>query len=71
MDIGEAEIIDGEAKTLRQHMYTLLAQLLEGESEEIVWNCENHELRGFEAWRRLVKRWDPMSIGRKRNILSR
>eukprot|EP00975_Prorocentrum_lima_P055709 11679246-Prorocentrum_lima.AAC.1 len=33
--------------------------------------CENHKLRGSEAWRRLVNIWDPMSIGRKRDILPR
>ena len=31
--------------------------------------CANLGASGFEAWRRLNRRWDPVTAGRKRNIL--
>ena len=32
---------------------------------DLVIGCSN----GFEAWRRIHRRWDPLPAGRKRNIL--
>ncbi|CAK0844667.1 unnamed protein product [Prorocentrum cordatum] len=69
--IEEAKQIDPDAERIQNQLYTVLAQLVEGESEEIVRNCESHKYRGFESWRRLVRRWDPMNLGRKRSILMR
>eukprot|EP00959_Pyramimonas_sp_CCMP1952_P148482 3106537-Pyramimonas_sp.AAC.1 len=69
--IEEAKQIDPDAERIHNQLYTVLAQLVEGESEEIVRNCESHKYRGFASWRRLVRRWDPMNLGRKRSILMR
>ena len=69
--IEEALAIDPDAERIQNQLYTVLAQLVEGESKEIVRNCESHRFRGFESWRRLVRRWDPMNLGRKRSILLR
>lgn len=43
--------------------------LTTGESEDLVVGCANLKASGFDAWRRLNRRWDPVTAGRKRNIL--
>ena len=45
------------------------AELLEGEALDIVQNTARGA--GFEAWRKLVRRFDPQTVGRKRTLLSR
>ena len=50
-------------------LYRVLSSLTTGESEDLVVGCENLKASGFEAWRRLNRRWDPVTAGRKRNIL--
>ena len=46
-------------------VWRLLQRLCTGESEGIVVNSGG----GFEVWRRLRRRFDPLSAGRKRNLL--
>ena len=46
-------------------LFRLLSSLTHGETEDLVIGCSN----GFEAWRRIHRRWDPLTAGRKRNIL--
>ncbi|CAE7854404.1 GIP [Symbiodinium necroappetens] len=46
-------------------LWRLLQHLCTGESEGIVVNATG----GYEAWRRLHRRFDPLSAGRKRNLL--
>ena len=46
-----------------------LADLLEGEALDIVQNTTRGA--GLEAWRKLVRRFDPETVGRKRTLLSR
>ena len=46
-----------------------LAELLEGEALDIVQNTTRGA--GLEAWRKLVRRFDPQTVGRKRTLLSR
>ena len=46
-------------------LYRLLQHLCTGEAEGIVLNAAS----GYEAWRRLSRRFDPLSAGRKRNLL--
>ena len=60
-----------EIEGLNVNLYTSLAQLVEGESEKILKNCARHKFKGFESWRRLIKRWDPLSAGRQRAVLSK
>ena len=52
--------------TLRMHqLYTVLMTLVEGESFNILVGSGE----GLEAWRRLHKRWDPLTTGRARGLL--
>ena len=46
-------------------LFRLLSSLTHGETEDLVIGCSH----GFEAWRRIHRRWDPLTAGRKRNIL--
>ena len=46
------QVVRGNAMATQLQLYTSLAQLSEGKSEEIVRNCEHYEFREFEAWRR-------------------
>ena len=48
-------------------VYTLLLQLTLGESFDIVMNTTRGH--GYEAYRRLARRWDPTTGGRRRNLL--
>ena len=50
-------------------VYVALAELLEGEALDIVQNTTRGA--GLEAWRKLVRRSDPQTVGRKRTLLSR
>ena len=50
-------------------LYRVLSSLTSGESEDLVVGCANLGASGFEAWRRLNRRWGPVTAGRKRNIL--
>ena len=50
-------------------VYVALADLLEGEALDIVQNTTRGA--GLEAWRKLVRRFDPQTVGRKRTLLSR
>ena len=50
-------------------LYRVLSSLTSGESEDLVVGCANLAASGYEAWRRLNRRWDPVTAGRKRNIL--
>ena len=49
-----------------QHMHTALMALTSCEANDIVANSRKNPL---EAWRRLQKRYDPTTGGRKRNFL--
>jgi len=56
----------GRLEEEQHQLYTLLAQVTEHESNDIVYNSGG---RGLEAWRRLNRRWDPLTGGRVRNLL--
>ena len=64
---------DGEAGPdsveINLQVYVALAELLEGEALDIVQNTTRGA--GLEAWRKLVRRFDPQTVGRKRTLLSR
>ncbi len=62
LDLG----IDNADEISRQ-VYVSLAQMLSDESLQILRN--SGEDQGFEAWRNLVCRWNPQTIGRRRNAL--
>ena len=59
------------AEAIQRQIYTALAQFVEGEALGTLRNCIRAELKGLEARRRLIRRFDPHSVGRQRTILSR
>ena len=65
-------IMDGmstdELSKFSKQLYSALAQLTEGESNDIVRNVST--ANGLEAWRVLSKEYDPAGSGRKRTVLS-
>ena len=54
-------------RMLADQLYTVLMTLVEGESFDIHVGSGSGE--GLEAWRRLHKRWDPLTTGRARGLL--
>ena len=48
-----------------EQLYRVLCHLCTGESEDLVVGAGN----GYEAYRKLCRRWDPATSGRKRNLL--
>ena len=54
---------------INPQVYVALAELLEGEALDIVQNTTRGA--GLEAWRKLVRRFDLQTVGRKRTLLSR
>ena len=67
----EAIRLNPAAEAIQRQIYIALAQLVEGEALGILRNCTRAEFKGLEAWRRLIRRFDPHSVGRQRTILSR
>ena len=74
-DIGkaygmEADDVDRieDLQQKEQQLYTALLALTEDDAWDIVHNAGDG--RGFEAWRRLHARYDPLTSGRKRNLLN-
>ena len=61
--------VDEVAVEIDLQVYVALAELLEGEALDIVQNTARGA--GLKAWRKLVRRVDPQTVGRKRTLLSR
>ena len=66
VDVDEAS---PDSVEIDPQVYVALAGLLEGEALDIVQNTTRRA--GLEAWRKLVRRFDPQTVGRKRTLLSR
>lgn len=64
-DTSQPRVDDVESKAAQ--LYTLLTQLTDGESFDIVNNAGKNN--GLEAWRKLHRRFDPATGGRRRNML--
>ena len=69
MNVDDAEAAGPDSVEINPQVYVALAELLEGEALEIVKNTTRGAC--FEAWRKLVTRFDPRTVGRKRALLSR
>ena len=54
-------------RVLADQLYTVLMTVVEGESFDILVGSGSGE--GLEAWRRLHKRWDPLTTGRAGGLL--
>lgn len=63
---NEEERID-HIEEINVEIYVLLTQYMSGDSFDIVMNCPRG--RGLEAYRRLARRHDPSTGGRRRNLL--
>ena len=59
-DMSEIEEFDAQ-------IYTALSSLVRGEGFDIVTNSESRS--GLDAYRRLTRRFDPSSAGRRRNLM--
>ena len=68
MNVDDVEA-DPDSVEINPQVYVALAELLEGEALDIVQNTTQGA--GLEAWRKLVRRFDPQTVGRKRTLLSR
>ena len=53
--------------TLDSQLHVVLQALTEGESHELTERAENRS--GLDAWRRITHRFDPTTVGRRRNLL--
>ena len=58
---------DADLKMIGRQLYTVLAQLMDGEALDLVQSTKDND--GFEAWRVVSRRFDPQGAGRRRNIL--
>ena len=68
LTVGDVEAGPGSVE-INPQVYFALAELLEGEAWDIVQNTTRGA--GSDAWRKLVRRFDPQTVGRKRTLLSR
>ena len=55
-----------EVEDKLHQLYSILVQITEGEANDIVCNSSG---QGLEAWRKLARRYDPLTGGRIRNLL--
>ena len=65
--VAEVVMPPDTLRMLADQLYTVLMTLVEGESFDILVGSGSGE--GLEAWRRLHKRWDPLTTGRARGML--
>ena len=61
------ELGDDLLDEINAQVFQCLMALTEGESFDLVLGAGNGQ--GFEAWRRLQRRWDPSTAGRARSLL--
>ena len=63
----DIDVDEDIARQMNEQIYIVLTSLTEKESADIVAACDPGA--GFEAWRKLNRRWDPATTGRTRGIL--
>ena len=61
------EIDESLVHAINRQLFQCLMHVTEGESFDLVQGAGDGE--GFEAWRRLQRRWDPSTAGRARGLL--
>ena len=61
------ELEDEELDEMNEQVYRCLVALTDGESFDLVTSVG--EGQGLEAWRKLNRRWDPITAGRSKNLL--
>ena len=65
-EFGSGTVTDiGDLEDKADQIHRVLLTLTSGETEDLMVGASN----GFEAYRRVHRRWDPRTSGRKRNIL--
>ena len=67
LDTQQSDTTTTEIDELDNQLYTCLLSLTQGESADLVVGAGEGE--GFEAWRKLHPRWDPLTISRCRGLL--
>ena len=63
----QIEVEDKDLEEMNDQVYHCLVALTDGESFDIVTGVG--EGQGLEAWRKLHRRWDPVTAGRSKNLL--
>ena len=63
----QIEVEDKDLEEMNEQVYHCLVALTDGESFDIVTGVG--EGQGMEAWRKLNRRWDPVTAGRSKNLL--
>ena len=68
-DLHELETIHDDSTVLAvsKQVYTVLASLTDGEALSMVMNVLGRN--GLESWRRLNRRFDPQTAGRRKNAM--
>ena len=72
--LGEADLVEIESVEehelihISKQVYTVLAAICDGEALSIIMNVPGRN--GLEAWRRLNRRFDPKTAGRRKNAMS-
>ena len=61
------DLNNDELEEMNDQIYHCLMALTDGESFDLV--VGSGEGQGFEAWRKLNRRWDPITAGRSKNLL--
>ena len=59
---------ENKVPAISKQIYTVLAAILDGEALSIIMNIPGRN--GFEAWRKLNKRFDPQTAGRRKHAMS-
>ena len=61
------DVNNEDLEDMNDQIYHCLMALTDGESFDLV--VGSGEGQGFEAWRKLNRRWDPVTAGRSKNLL--
>ena len=67
IDIKDLKSTEGEVAEINDQVYTVALSLTHGEAADIVVGAG--EGAGLEAWRKLHRRYDPLTLGRSRGLL--
>ena len=64
---SQIDVEDEDLDEMNEQVYHCLVALTDGESFDLVTSVG--EGQGLEAWRKLNRRWDPVTAGRSKNLL--
>ena len=64
---SNVDVTNEDLDDMNEQVYHCLVALTDGESFDLV--IGSGEGNGLEAWRKLNRRWDPITAGRSKNLL--